>query len=132
MCSQNAVRSPIAESLSKTLFPNAIFFDSAGVRGGLFNPFAVEVMADIDIDISNHQPKAYEELDDTYFDLVITLSPIAHAVALDIKRSQSIEVENWPIADPTKIQGRRSIILDAYRHIRDDLSARIVARFGVN
>lgn len=132
MCSQNAVRSPMAEALAKALFPKSIFFSSAGVRDGLFNPFSVEVMAEKDIDISDHEPLAYEDLDDSYFDLIVTLSPIAHAVALDIKRSQSVEVENWSIADATKIQGRRSIILDAYRQVRDDLSARIVARFGGN
>ncbi len=132
MCSQNAVRSPMAAALAQMHFPRSIFFSSAGVRDGLFNPFAVEVMAELDIDISGHEPQAYENLDDSYFDLIITLSPIAHAIALDVKRSQSVEVENWTIADATKIQGRRSIILDAYRQVRDDLSARIVARFGRN
>ncbi len=132
MCAQNAVRSPMAASLARANFPNSIFFSSAGVREGLFNPFTIEVMAEKGIDISQHEPRAFENLDDTYFDLIITLSPVAHAVALDIKRSQSIDVENWAIADATKVQGRRSIILDAYRQVRDDLAARIVARFGRN
>ncbi len=132
MCSQNAVRSPMAEALAKMHYPKSIFFSSAGVREGLYNPFAIEVMAEENIDMSGHEPLAYENLDDSYFDLIITLSPIAHAIALDIKRSQSVEVENWTIADATKIQGRRSIILDAYRQVRDDLSARIVARFDRN
>lgn len=132
MCAQNAVRSPMAAAIAKANFPNSIFFSSAGVREGLFNPFAAEVMAENQIDIANHEPQAFENLDDTYFDLIITLSPVAHAVALDIKRSQSVEVENWSIADATKIQGRRSIILDAYRQVRNDLAARIVARFSGN
>ncbi len=132
MCAQNAVRSPMAAAIAIAEFPSSIFFSSAGVRDGLFNPFAVEVMAEKNIDISDHEPRAFEDLDDSYFDLIITLSPVAHAVALDIKRSLSIDVENWSIADATKIQGRRSIILDAYRQVRDDLTARIVARFGRN
>jgi len=132
MCAQNAVRSPMAAAIAIAAFPNSIFFSSAGVRDGLFNPFAVEVMAEKNIDISDHEPRAYDDLDDTYFDLIITLSPVAHAVALDIKNSQSVDVENWSIADATKIQGRRSIILDAYRQVRDDLTTRIVARFDRN
>lgn len=130
MCSQNAVRSPMAAALAKILIEKSIFFASAGVREGLFNPFAVEVMGESDIDIGDHQPQAYEALADSYFDLIIALSPIAHARALDIKRSQSVEVESWAIADATSIQGRRSIILDAYRQVRNDLSTRIVARFN--
>ena len=122
----------MAASLARANFPNSIFFSSAGVREGLFNPFAVEVMAENGIDISGHEPRSYDNLDDTYFDLIITLSPVAHAVALDINRSQSVDVENWATADATKIQGRRSIILDAYRQVRDDLATRIVARFGRN
>jgi len=132
MCAQNAVRSPMAAAIAIAKFPNSVFFSSAGVRDGLYNPFAVEVLAEIDIDISDHEPRAFEDLDDTYFDLIVTLSPVAYAVALDLKRRQSIDVENWAIADATKIQGRRSIILDAYRQVRDDLTARIVARFDRN
>jgi protein-tyrosine-phosphatase len=131
MCSQNTVRSPMAADLAVALVPDGIFFASAGVREGLVNPFAIEVMGEKDIDISGHEPQAFENLDDTYFDLIITLSAAAHATAMEIKRSQSVEVENWPIADATAVQGRRSIILDAYREVRNDLSARIVARFDV-
>ncbi len=122
----------MAAALARSLYPNSIFFNSAGVRSGLYNPFAAEVMAELDIDISDHQPEAFENLDDTYFDLIIALTTAANAAAQEIRRSQSVEVEHWPITDPTAIQGRRSIILDAYRQVRDDLSARIVARFGGN
>jgi len=129
MCSQNTVRSPMASGLAQALVPSGTFFASAGVREGLINPFAIEVMAEKEIDISGHEPQAFENLDDTYFDLIITLSAAAHATAMEIKRSQSVEVENWPIPDATAVQGRRSIILDAYRQVRDEISARIVARF---
>ncbi len=132
MCSQNSVRSPMAAALARVEFPNSIFFDSAGVRAGLKNSFAIEVMSELNIDISGHQPETFADLEDSYFDLIIALSTTARSAAMDINRSQSIEVEFWQIGDPTQTQGRRSIILDAYRAIRNDLSARIVARFGGN
>ncbi len=121
----------MAAALAQKLVPGGIFFASAGVREGLHNPFAAEVMGELGIDINDHEPQTFENLDDTYFDLIITLSNAAQGAALEIKRSHSVEVEQWPIADATTIQGRRSIILDAFRDVRDDLSARIVARFGV-
>ncbi len=132
MCSQNTVRSPMAASLARLLFPSGTFFASAGVREGLFNPFVTEVMAEKAQDLSHHVPQAFDNLDDTYFDLIVALSPAAYEKATAIAKSQSVDIEHWPIADATSIQGRRSIILDAYRAVRDDLSARIVARFDGN
>ena len=78
----------MAAALARAEFPNSIFFDSAGVRAGLQNSFAIEVMAELKIDIGGHQPETFDDLDDTYFDLIIALSSTANSAALDIKRSQ--------------------------------------------
>ena len=59
------------------------------------------------------------------FDLIITLSPEAHHKALGLTRTIAAEVEYWPTADPTILQGSRDQILDAYREVRDGLARRI-------
>ena len=117
-CGLNSVRSPIAAGLFAQMFGRAIYVGSAGVRKGELDPFAVAVMAEIGVDISRHKPITFEELDDLEglnFDLIVTLSPEAHHRALELTRTSAVDVEYWPTADPTDIEGSREQRLDAYR-----------------
>ena len=132
-CGLNAVRSPIAAGLFKHLFGRTAYVGSAGARKGELDPFAVAVMEEIGLDIAKHRPMTFEELDDwegLNFDLIVTLSPEAHHKALDLTRTVAADVEYWPTADPTGIEGSREQRLDAYRAVRDQLMTRIKARFG--
>ena len=130
VCGMNAIRSPMAEYLTRKIFGTAIFCQSAGATAGRPDPFAAAVMAEQGIDCSHHEPRALEDLEDSYFDLVVTLSPEAHHKALELTRSSSVEVEYWPTMDPSTVAGSREQILDAYRQVRDRLEARIRQRFG--
>ncbi|MEM5584561.1 arsenate reductase ArsC [Roseibium sp. AS2] len=127
-CGMNSVRSPMAEALTGQLFPGQIYVRSAGVRSGKVDPFVDSVMAEIGIDMSRHQPKTFEELDESGFDLVITLAPEAHHKALDMTRTEAVDVEYWPTLDPTLATGSREQILSEYRAVRDQLAMRIRKR----
>src|SRR6201995_6050003 len=98
-CGQNAVRSPMAESLLQQLFPKALYVKSAGVKKGELDPFAVAVMAELGQDISKHKPKTFAELEvweGVTFDLIITLAPEAHHKALERSHIMDSDVEYWP------------------------------------
>ncbi len=127
-CGMNAVRSPMAAAMTRKLFPNQIYVRSAGVRQGELDPFVEAVMAEIGIDISKHQPKTFEDLDESGFDLIVTLAPEAHHKALDMTRVEAVDVEYWPTMDPTLATGSREQILDSYRSVRDMLMMRIKKR----
>ena len=132
-CGLNSVRSPIAAGLFTQMFGRAIYVGSAGVRKGELDPFAVAVMAEIGVDISRHKPVTFEELDDLEglnFDLIVTLSPEAHHRALELNRTNAVDVEYWPTADPTDIEGSREQRLDAYRAVRDQLMDKLRERFA--
>jgi protein-tyrosine-phosphatase len=132
-CGLNSVRSPMAESLLRHMFPKAIYVKSAGARKGELDPFAVAVMAELGQDISGHKPMTFEELDDwegLNFDLIITLSPEAHHRALELTRTHAADVEYWPTHDPTGTEGSREQKLAAYRDVCDTLSMRIRRRFS--
>jgi protein-tyrosine-phosphatase len=132
-CGLNAVRSPIAAALFAQMFGRAIYVGSAGVRKGELDPFAVAVMSEIGIDISRHKPITFEELEDLEglnFDLIITLSPEAHHRALELTRTSSVDVEYWPTADPTGVEGSREQRLEAYRQVRDQLLQHLRQRFS--
>ena len=128
-CSFNAVRSPMAEGLLKHLMGHRIYVDSVGVRVGEIDPFTVEVMDEIGIDISKHRAKSFDELEDTSYDLLISLSPEAQHKAVEMTRTMACEVEFWNTFDPTLAEGSREMRLDAYRQVRDYLRRKIEARF---
>jgi len=94
------------------------------------------VMDEIGIDISQHSPRPFEELMDTSFDIIVTLTPQAHHKALDMTSSFAVDVEHWPTFDPTATSGSREQIMDPYRQVRDDLERqikqRVVARTAPN
>jgi protein-tyrosine-phosphatase len=106
-----------------------IFVDCAGVRAQEIDGFAVAVMDEIGIDISHHQAKTFDHLEDTSFDLVISLSPEAQHKAVELTRTMDCVVEFWPVFDPTVVEGDREARLEAYRTVRDHLLRRIRERF---
>ncbi len=130
-CSLNAIRSPMAEGLMKYLHGLRLYVQSAGVRPGELDPFAVAVMDEIGIDISRHRPHSFEDLEDSYFDLVISLAPEAQHRAVELTRATATELEFWNMPDPSFVEGSREVRLDAYRALRDLLLRRIHERFPV-
>lgn len=125
----NAVRSPIAEALAKAILPRSVYVASAGVRRGDPDPFVDAVLAEAGVPPRSRVLRRLDELEDEYFDLIVTLAPEAHHAALELTRTMAVEVEYWPTADPTATAGSRDQILAAYRDVRDRLRARISARF---
>jgi protein-tyrosine-phosphatase len=133
LCGHNAVRSPMAAALARHHFGAGLAVAEAGVRKGEPNPFAAAVMEEIGLDLSRHRPRSIEEveeLDGLDFDLVVSLAPEAHHRALELTRERPVEVEYWPIPDPTAVWGNREQRLDAYRAVRDELARRIKERFA--
>ncbi len=136
-CSRNLVRSPIAEALLKAKVGDRVYVDSCGARvppedesGSGADTLMCEVMAEIGCDLSGHRPKTFENLEDASFDLVISFTPEAQHRAVEMARGRAVEIEYWPIYDPTLTEGSREARLAAYRDVRDALAVRIAARFG--
>jgi protein-tyrosine-phosphatase len=99
------------------------------VRTGERDPFVDVVLAEDDLSLQDRLPKAIDDLDDGYFDLIVTLAPEAHHAALELTRSMAVEVEYWPTPDPTTAAGTREQIMAAYRDVRERLKTRIARRF---
>lgn len=132
-CGMNAVRSPMAEAIAQHYFGHSTYVRSAGVRKGEPDPFAAAVLEEIGISAPPHKPQTLEELDDLEglnFDLIVTLAPEAHHAALELTRTSAVDVEYWPTSDPTVVQGSREQVLEAYRGVRDALTANILKRLG--
>lgn len=130
LCGQNAIRSPIAESLARSLLSPNVFIASAGVRAGERDPFVDAVLEEAGLPPRKEQTVALEDMEDAYFDLIVTLAPEAHHAALELTRTMAIDVEYWPTPDPSVAAGTRVQIMDAYRDVLTRLKERIEARFG--
>jgi protein-tyrosine-phosphatase len=128
-CSHNAIRSPMAEALLKFLHGQRVYVQSVGVRPGETDPFAIAALDEVGLDLSRHAPKGFDDLEDDYFDLVISLSPEAQHRAVELTRTSSCEIEFWPTFDVSMVEGSREVRLDAYRALRDDLLERLRQRF---
>ena len=135
-CDHNAVRSPVAEGLMKQRHGDRVFVQSAGVHHDLdVDPFMVAVAGELDVDISRHRAKSFDEMEEWgddmgSYDMIVALSPASQRRALEYTRHLSIEVVYWPTLDPTGIGERREQKLDAYRQTRDQILKSIIATFG--
>ncbi len=128
-CTHNAIRSPVAEAVMKYLHGRRVFVQSVGLRPQPIDPFVIAALDEIGIDLSRHRPRSFDDLEDDYFDLVISLSPEAQHRAVELTRTSSCAIEFWPTMDPSLVTGSREQRLDAYRTLRDDLLRRLRTRF---
>ncbi len=130
-CTLNAVRSPMAEGLARAMLGSRIYVDSAGLSTASLDPFAVAAMAEIGIDIRDHNTQGFEDIAIDEFDMVVALSPEALERAKVLTRHSSVAVEYWPTDDPTADGGgSRESRLAAYRAVRDGLRKRIRENFS--
>lgn len=126
----------MAEGLMKKLYGQKAYVQSAGVKNDMeIDGFSVAVCQELGIELSRHRSRSFEEIQDlgedlSQFDLIIALSPASQRMALDLTRFYHLDVEYWPIIDPTAIGEGREAKLAAYRQARDQIRDRMVARFG--
>ncbi len=130
ICTQNAIRSPMAAALMHAAHGAKIYVASAGIRAGDPDPFVGMIMDEVGLDLTRHRPHSVDDLADSAFDLAITLSPEADTFARAMAKTMAIEVEHWPTPDPSHAQGSREQILESYRGVRDSLQKRVKERFG--
>ena len=135
-CDHNAVRSPMAEGLMKRLYGQRAYVQSAGVHNDLeIDGFAIAVSAELGIELARHRSRSFDEMvqwgdDLSAFDLIVALSPASQRMALELTRQAHVQVEYWPIMDPTGLGESREAKLAAYRQAREQIRARMLDRFG--
>src|SRR5688572_23292733 len=124
MCVANSARSQLAEGLARREFPDAEI-QSAGSNPGKLNPFAVQAMNEIGIDISGHYSKSVDELDSGFvdnLDYVITLcaEEVCPTIITKAKRL------HWPFPDPaTKERLSDAELIAMFRDARDAIAQKL-------
>lgn len=135
-CDHNAIRSPMAEGMMKRFYGRAAYVQSAGVKNDMeIDGFAVAVCQEIDVELSTHRSRSFEEMRDWgddlgSFDLIVALSPASQRMALELTRVAHLDVEYWAIMDPAGLAEGREAKLTLYRSVRDQIQKRMIERFG--
>ncbi|MGQ9921807.1 MAG: arsenate reductase ArsC [Desulfobacca sp.] len=119
LCTENACRSQMAEGLINHDFPGQVQAFSAGVRATRVNPRAIQVMAELGIDISGQRSKSLAEFQDEEFDLAITLCDAAQRECPMFPGAKRLLHLGFP--DPAQATGSEEEILQAFRRVRDSL-----------
>ena len=135
-CDHNSVRSPMAEGIMKKFYGTECYIQSVGVKSDLeIDGFAITVCAEIGVELARHRSRSFDEMEDwgddlSSFDLVLALSPASQRRALELTRYFHLDVEYWPILDPTGLGRTRDEKLAAYRQSRDMIVAKLTERWG--
>lgn len=127
LCVANSARSQLAEGLARHMFGKVAHVESAGsVPSGKVNPFAVEAMDEIDLDISGHYSKAIDELDKDFvkhLDYVITLCA-EEVCPIFLTHAKKL---HWPNPDPAAAEGGHEDKLHAFRTTRKNIKISLEA-----
>ena len=119
LCVANSARSQMAEGLARKIFGESAEILSAGSRPSFVHPLSIEVMGELDIDISKHSSKSVSDIDLSTVDRIITLC--ADEVCPYVPGDSAITIEHWPLSDPAK-EAASEEQLAQFRTVRDELN----------
>ncbi len=135
-CDHNAVRSPMAEGIMKKYYGTGTYVQSVGVKNDMeIDGFSIAVCQEMGVELSRHRSRSFDEMEDwgddlSSFDLIVALSPASQRRALELTRFYHLEVEYWPILDPTGLGETREAKLEQYRAARDQIIGHLTQRWG--
>ncbi len=112
------------------------YVQSAGVHNDMeIDGFSIAVCQEMDVELSRHRSRSFDMMEQwgddlSSFDLVIALSPASQRRALELTRYFHLDVEYWPIMDPTGLGETRNDKLNSYRQTRDQIIQHLKDRWG--
>ena len=128
LCTGNSCRSHIAEGILRAAAGDLVNVESAGSKpAGYVHPLAIKVMAEIDMDISNHRSKHMNEFLNQPIRTVITVCGNADQ-ACPVFPGQ-MNRHHWPFEDPAKATGTEEEVLSCFRRLRDEM-CRVFAAYA--
>lgn len=125
MCVANSARSQMAEGLAKAIFGERAWIESAGSVPKTVNPFAIQAMNEIGIDISAHYSKSTEQLSPKFIvglRYIITLCAEEVCPAMFSKQAQRL---HWPFPDPARAEDTPEEQIKNFREVRDQIKKKL-------
>jgi arsenate reductase len=123
LCVANSARSQMAEGLALKLFGDRVRVQSAGSTPSRVNPYAVEVMREVGVDLTTHRSKSVDTVDPASIDTVITLCA-EEVCPVFLGKARRL---HWPIQDPASDDPTlsRDEMLTRFRTAREQIQGRL-------
>lgn len=123
LCVANSARSQMAEGLARKLFGARVAVQSAGSEPSKVNPYAIEVMREVGVDLTTHSSKSVQTIDAATVGTVITLCA-EEVCPVFLGKARRL---HWPIQDPASKDPSipREEMLTRFRTARDQIQARL-------
>ncbi|MEZ4224787.1 MAG: arsenate reductase ArsC [Polyangiaceae bacterium] len=122
LCVANSARSQMAEGLARDLYGDAVTVQSAGSKPTRVNPYAIEVMRELGIDLAAQHSKAVEEIDPATVHTVITLCA-EEVCPVFLGNARRL---HWPLPDPASDEPlSEAQMLARFRAARDSLRVKL-------
>ncbi|MBN2603117.1 MAG: arsenate reductase ArsC [Candidatus Thermoplasmatota archaeon] len=118
LCTHNSARSQMAEGLLRSLYGDSYLVDSAGLVPTSINPYAIKVMKEIGIDITNQSSKSIENFRDEKFDYVVTVCDHAKEACPFFPGNKLI---HKGFEDPSTFKDGEEEKIKSFRKIRDEI-----------
>ena len=127
LCTGNSCRSQMAEGLARHFFGEHYEIESAGTAPSIVNPKAIQVMAELGIDISQHRSKSVNEFIGQPFDYVMTVCGYAdqHCPVFPGKATRI----HWGFEDPYHATGDLDQVVNKFREVRDAIQVKFQAEW---
>jgi arsenate reductase len=126
LCVANSARSQMAAAIARMLAAPGVKVSSAGTRPSTLHPLAIEVLADVGIDIRGNPTRRLEDIPPDDVDVVITLCE----EDVGARFPGAARRIHWALPDPALAAGTEADRLETFRRIRDELMRRLVLVFG--
>jgi len=125
LCVANSARSQIAEGLARQMFGGRATIQSAGSQPSRVNPYAIEVMAEVGVDLGSHTSRSVDAIDPAGVDVVITLCA-EEVCPVFLGRVRRL---HWPIPDPASDDPSltRDALLARFRTARETIRGKLAA-----
>ena len=123
MCVANSARSQMAEGLGRMIFGNRVPVQSAGSEPSTVNPYAIEVMRELGVDLTTHHSKSVQTIEPETVDTVITLCA-EEVCPVFLGKATRL---HWPVPDPASKDASlpREEMLSRFRNARDSIRAKL-------
>ena len=119
ICNHNSARSQIAEGLLKSLYGEYYEVYSAGSNPTTVNPYAIKVLLEISVDISENRSKNLKEFEGLEFDYVVTVCGVKGQTCPFLSGGKTYIQK--PFEDPAEVNGTDHDKTQAFRRTKDEI-----------
>lgn len=125
LCTGNSARSQMAEAFLRKYADDKFEVYSAGLKPSTVNPLTIQVMEEIDFDMTGHHAKSVRDfLGWSNFATIITVCAKVEENCPSTFPGRPTKLA-WSFEDPAAFEGSDEAKLEKFREVRDQIDAKI-------